>query len=941
MIGTIALMVAAVCGGRTSLGLNDGWWSELHPEKGVVRRLENVKIPHNWEDYHDMRTLVHGSLHGSATYRRSFVATGLAGRRSFLVFDGAGMYLTARLNGRELCRHRPAGRLVTTLETTGVAHEGENVLEVVCEHPSEIMDLPWHCGGCSGIGSEGPEALGLFREVRFETTAPVRIKPFGVHVWPDKTLTKVFVETEISAMTGGVVIVQTAAPELGIDRSTFVDVTAGEVRVVRQEFPLGSFERWSPAHPRLYGFTVRVTCADAVDSTEVQTGFRTIEWPRGAKGDGRFRVNGEPVFIHGVCETDNRFGSNLAFDRAETMARCDEFEKLGFNAWRDGHEPHALCLGERWDRDGVLWWPQFSTHTYFDTDEFKDNFRRMLRQWVRERRNSPSVVLWGLQNESVIAPDFAEEMTALIHELDPLSGEGGRLVTTCNYGCGTDWNVIQNWSGCYSGEIEDYGTELSDKVQLLNGEYGAWRSLGFHADPDSAFVKKDPWTEEHAAYVLWQKMLRAWDVRDRVCGHFQWTFFTHERAGGNKLDEGFSLLDKFGPLNPKGLLTLDGRRVASWYAYRSYGHHLKNGTIGEHRDKPLSWWLAEGRRLEDEAQAGKPVPPAVDLAPKSGETYLARLNCGGDRAVDSCGNAWAADSTAWSESWANAADLKDERVKLDPMLGSRFVVEGDLPERALFGTYRYGRNRLKFTFDAPAGKDCTVEAYFVEPGSYGRIFDVALNGRTVEDDFDLGAFRAKTVVKREWTVKASADGKIVLSFPEVKVNQAVVSAIAVRIAAANVAGWTPPARTAGYPESAGLTWAALAAQTKEQMRIDKMEAGRIVPTTPLQPTPNPEDGWRRARFLLRMAGKYSVGILVRQGEVAGKTLQWRLTSIDDYDKKTDKWICKKDFGRGEFTMPATKVGKKFDLPFDFEINAGSYMVWYKVDGAELEAREMK
>ena len=40
-------------------------------------------------------------------------------------------------------------------------------------------------------------------------------------------------------------------------------------------------------------------------------------------------------------------------------------------------------------------------------------------------------------------------------------------------------------------------------------------------------------------------------------------------------------------------------------------------------------------------------------------------------------------------------------------------------------------------------------------------------------------------------------------------------------------------------------------------------------------------------------------------------------------------------------MPATKAGKKFDLPFDFEINAGSYMVWYKVDGIELEAREMK
>ena len=936
MIGTIAL-VAAVCVGRTCVELNEGWWSELHPEKGAVRRLENVKIPHNWEDYHDMRTLVHGSLHGSATYRRTFEAKGLSGRRSFLVFDGAGMYLTAILNGRELCRHRPAGRLVTTLETTGVAREGLNELEVVCEHPSEIMDLPWHCGGCSGIGSEGPEALGLFREVRFETTAATRIEPFGVHVWYDRAITKVFVETEVSSTVGGTAAVRTRVPELGIDGMTSVEIAAGQVGTARQEFPLKEVERWSPGHPKLYDFMVTV----GEDAATVRTGFRTIDWPRGEKSDGRFRVNGEPVFIHGVCETDNRFGSNLAFDRAETMARCDEFERLGFNAWRDGHEPHALCLGERWDRDGVLWWPQLSTHTYFDTDEFKENFRQALRQWVRERRNSPSVVLWGLQNESVIAPDFAEEMTALIHELDPLSGEGGRLVTTCNYGCGTDWNVIQNWSGCYSGELEDYGRELSDPVQRLNGEYGAWRSLGFHADPDSVFTKKDPWTEEHAAYVLWQKMLRAWDVRDRVCGHFQWTFFSHERAGGNKLDEGYSLLDKFGPLNPKGIFTLDGRRVAAWYAYRAYGHHLKNGTIGRYRDRPLSWWLAEGRRLEDGHQMSKARPPAFDLAAKPGEVYLARLNCGGDRAVDSRGNEWFADSTAWSESWAGAADLQDGRVKLDPMLGSRHAIDDTLLEGALFGTYRYGRNRLKFTFDAPAGKDCTVEAYFVEPGSYGRIFDVALNGRTVEDDFDLGAFRAKTVVKREWTVRASADGKIVLSFPEVKVNQAVISAIAVRTAAANAAGWTAPVRQAGYPESAGLTWAALAAQTKEQMRIDKMEAGRIVPTTPLQPTPRPEDGWRRARFLLRMAGKYSVGILVRRGEVGGKALQWRLTSIDDYDKKTDKWICKKEFNRGEFTMPETESGRKFDLPFDFEINAGSYMLWYRVDDADLEAREMK
>lgn len=928
------------------LDLNEGWWSELRPEKGAVRQLENVKIPHNWEDYHDMRTLVHGTLHGSALYRRSFTAKNLSGRRSFLEFAGTGMYLSVKLNGKELCKHRPAGRLVVTVETTGVARDGENDLEVLCEHPSEIMDLPWHCGGCSGIGSEGPEALGLFRNVRFYVTPLMRIEPFGTHVWYDRGITKVFVEAEVSATTNLSAKFRVRIPELQIEGIAPVSIAAGAVGTFRQEFALSKVERWSPKNPRLYAVIVEIEGEDGeVDRQVVKTGFRSIRWPRRGDDDGRFFVNDEPVFIHGACETDNRFGSHLAFAKEEIDARVNEFEKLGFNAWRDGHEPHDLHYNERWDADGILWWPQLSTHTYFDTDEFKANFRWAVKQWIKERRNSPSVVLWGLQNESVIAQDFAEEMTALIHELDPMSGEGGRLVTTCNYGSGTDWNVIQNWCGCYTGDLEDYQADLTQPRQLLNGEYGAWRSFGFHADPDVSFAKSDPWTEEHAAFVLWQKMLRAWDVRGRTCGHFLWTFISHGRAGGFKVDEGYSLLDKFGPLNPKGIMTIDGRRVAAWYVYRSYGHHLKKGTLGECRYRPLSWWIAEGKRLEAPVVSA-PLAPTADVE----DVYICRLNCGGDRLVDSCGNKWIADSTAYSDSWASAQDLIDGRVKLDPLLGSRSVVEGGvvnaaMPDQPLFGTYRYGRNRLAFCFDAPANADCTVEAYFVEPGSYGRNFDIAVNGSLVEDDFILANFAGdRNVVKREWRVRSTADGKIIICFPEVKVNQAVISAIAIRAAKENVAGWTCPAGAIGYPESAGLTWGELAAQcravtTKSMLPPGEMQA--IVPVTPLQPTPSPEDGWKRARFLLRVAGKYSVTMLVRSGNVSGKKLRWKLTSIDDYVRTSDKWICKKNYGCGEFDIPSMGFEDRFELPIDIEVNAGSYMVWYRVEGAELEAREMR
>ena len=721
--------------------LNEDWEAEVFPEteKTASRKIEKVRLPHNFDDYHGMRGYIHGNLHGRAIYRRSFKAPSLDNRRSFLVFDGVGTYLTVRLNGKALCERKPAGRLVSTIETTGVAREGLNTLEVVCDHPSEIQDMPWHCGGCSGIGSEGPEPFGLFRKVRFETTDLVRIAPFGVHIWHDRELTKCFVETEITAARSASCNVSyerdfsVACTALGISAKVKLMVPSGGVVTNRMEFELRNFEKWTTRNPKLYHFVVTIGKEKVVE----RTGFASYRWPlppclktEEGEDEHRFILSGEPVFLHGVCETDNRLGGAASFADAEIDARCHEVRKLGFNAWRDGHEPHDLRFNRHWDEDGVVWWPQMSTHTFFDTPEFKLNMLTAIEQWVKERRNSPSLALWGLQNESVINRDFAEECTALIHRLDPMAGKEGRAVTTCNYGQGTDWNVIQNWCGCYSGEIRNYQAELCRTNQLLNGEYGFWRVRGFHSNPDKNYAKSDDWTEEHAAHVLWQKMLRAWDVRDFVCGHFLWTFFSHESPGRAKsiVDEGYSVIDKFGPLNNKGILTLDGRRTAAWYVYRSYGKHFKDGTLDEIRYRRLSEFIDEGRDLE----TPKGTLSLIDLNADTNFTYYVRLNCGGDAVQDSAGNIWEGDSTEYSHSWSEDVDLSTPGYMINPLMASSDVIDGkilNVDERnfALFGTYRYGRHRLSFTLPAPKDADCMLEMYFVEPGSYGRVFDIAVN----------------------------------------------------------------------------------------------------------------------------------------------------------------------------------------------------------------------
>lgn len=936
--------LSAFAAGRTVLPLNEGWCGEVRPEKGAGRSLADIRLPHNWDDYHGMRGLRHGNLHGQATYRRTFEAADLSGRRSFLVFDGVGSYLTVRLNGQELCTRKPAGRLVSTVETTGAAKDGVNELEVVCDHPSEIQDLPWHCGGCSGIGSEGPEPFGLFRKVRFEVTDTVRIAPFGVHIWHDRDCRTAYVETEVTAGSGEgfARTLRVSCPALGIDRSVEVNVPANGAVTNRMEFASKDIERWSPENPKLYYFDVTV----GDDAERVRTGFATYRWPippyvktKEGNDEKRFLLNGKPVFLHGTCETDNRFGSNVAFDEEEIDARAAELKRVGMNAWRDGHEPHDLRFNRHWDEDGVVWWPQISTHTFFDTPEFKRNMLALIEQWVKERRNSPSVALWGLQNESVILEDFARECTELIHRLDPLAGPDGRAVTTCNYGVGVDWNVIQNWSGCYSGEIRDYQHELCRNDQLLNGEYGAWRDAGFHSDSDRPYVKTDPWTEEHAAHVLWQKALRGWDVRDYACGHFLWTFYGHESPGrlNTNVDDGYRLIDKVGPLNPKGIYTLWGRRVAAWYMYRAYGEYFKKGRLDEVRYRPLSWFVAEGKRL-----VAPPSAPLVQATPCAGETYLHRLNCGGDEIVDSLGNRWTADSTAYTHSWAEASDLKIPGYEMNPVLGSQDEVwEGvanvAAADQRLFGTLRFGRERLFFTFDAPAGCACTVELYFVDPGSYGRVFDIALNGKVVEARFDLGAVPERTVIRREFPVTAGADGRIVVSFPRVQCNQAVVSAIAVRTAAKGV---SPVAPKTGYPATAGLTWAALSAQVREKTKnadLPPSEPMKLAPLTPLQtkrfdPAHNARMGF--APYLFRVASDYTLTVRVKGGNRAGKKVTWTLER--PLGNEGDGWKTEVSG-----TTPVPAEGDSFEIPMGVTVNAGYYVFYYACDGLELSPREMK
>lgn len=793
-------------GKRQIVSLNQDWQVTFGKtsEDSITKKMGTfrVNVPSNLDDYYGYRQLKHGNLHGTATYEKHFSVHKQTGKRYFLQLEGVGTFATVKVNRKSYPKEL-VGRTSFTLDISDALREGDNTLNIKVEHPAMQTNNPWPCGGCSSEWgfSEGSQPFGIFRPVSLIETDEVRVEPFGVHVWNNEACDSVFVDTEVKNYSDHEQTIEVISKlALSSGKTAFrqtgkITLKAGETQVVRHQAKVSDAHLWSITDPYLYTLSSIIKReGKTIDDVATPFGIRSISWPvlrqkqaalRGDsaqmnKKDGRFYLNGSPVFINGTCDYEHLFGQSHAFSHEQIASRVKMMRQAGFNAFREAHQPHNLYYQQLLDEQGMLFWSQFSAHVWYDTSAFRKNFKRLLRRWIKERRNSPSVILWGIQNESVMPKDFTEECAAIIREMDP-TAQTMRAITTCNGGEGSDWNVIQNWSGTYGGTADKYDQELKQPNQLLNGEYGAWRTLGFrssdaqklHVGDAKALTKA--YTEDAFVSLLGKKAMLAESAKDSVCGHFQWLFVSHENPGRVQPDEAYRRIDKVGPFNYKGLLTPWEQPTEGFYWYRNHYAKVKPDTL---------------------------TPTAADrnrdlLKPAEGYTYLYRVNCGGDAVTDSYGSEWEQDDSVYSHSWA-------ERFGMNPFTASQGHItsrihglksSSDASKNAvvndakLFQYFRWGGHALNYQFAVPDG-EYRVELYFAEPwlGKHEgagidcegeRIFDVAINDSVVVDDLDLWAEAGFAgACKKVVDVKVKG-GLLTVSFPEVKVGEAIISAIAI------------------------------------------------------------------------------------------------------------------------------------------------------------------
>ncbi|OQP66414.1 glycoside hydrolase [Niastella vici] len=578
--------------GRVDVSLNDSWYSiasdsNQHAYDGFENAAfgttgwQQVSVPHNWDAYEGYRRLHHGNRHGYAWYRRTFsVARKEKDKRYFLWFEGVGSFATVWVNGKKAGAHA-GGRTTFTLDVTDLIFDNNqpNILAVRADHPANISTLPWVCGGCSDERgfSEGSQPMGIFRPVHLITTNAVRVEPFGVHLWNDTTVSersaRLQLATTVKNYSDKPVTISIRQRLLNKARQLVATTTAnsslqpGAVAETIQQLPeIKTPHLWSLNDPYCYTLVTEVVAdGKVIDVTETPYGIRWISWPVGRSGGSKqFLLNGKPVFINGIAEYEHLIGASHAFNEPEVRARVQQIKAVGFNAFRDAHQPHNLLYQHLLDSMGLLWWTQLSAHVWYNTPEFKNNFKTLLKEWVIERRNSPSLVLWGLQNESKLPEDFARECTELIRELDP-TASGQRKVTTCNGGEGTDWDVPQNWTGTYGGNPANYASDVIR--QQLIGEYGAWRTLDLHTE--GGFDQNGALSEDRMTQLMEMKVRLAESVKDSTCGHFFWLYTSHDNPGRVQSGEGYRELDRIGPVNYKGLLTPWEEPLDVFYMFRA------------------------------------------------------------------------------------------------------------------------------------------------------------------------------------------------------------------------------------------------------------------------------------------------------------------------------------------------------------------------------------
>jgi beta-glucuronidase len=388
---------------------------------------ETVPVPSVWNLTAPERKLYEG---GAWYARRIEDPRDRPGDRVILRIGAASYCARVFLDGRFLGLHR-GGSTPFTLDLSE-ALDGTGELMIHVENHRRPDRLPCHHFDWFNYG-------GLHREVALYVLPREHLRDVFVRLGPSGG-----VAVDVTA-TSGLSEARVEIPDLGVDAA--VPLADGRGARVIDAAP----DLWAPDTPRLYDVTVTA----GEDRLVERIGFRSL-----ATSADRLLLNGEPVFLKGVCVHEDDRETGRVTSEADLRRRFAHAKDLGANFLRLAHYPHHDLAARLADEEGLMLWEELPAYWSVDfaNPGTRADARNQLSELVLRDRNRASVVLWGLANETAdleIRRAFMDDLATTARTLDPTRP----LAAACLF----DQLTLT---------VEDSLTELVDVVGI--NEYFGW-----------------------------------------------------------------------------------------------------------------------------------------------------------------------------------------------------------------------------------------------------------------------------------------------------------------------------------------------------------------------------------------------------------------------------------------------------------------------------------
>ena len=339
----------------------------------------------------------------------------------------------------------------------------------------------------------------------------------------------------------------------------------GKRKSVTFDIPIAYSHLWTPEDPFLYELELWT----AGDNVRTRFGMRSFRFD---KASGRAILNGKPYYMRGTNVCAYRFFEDAERGdkpwREEWVRRLHRrFKSMHWNSIR-------YCIGfppEIWyeiaDEEGFLIQDEFPIWLLNKAPEkpTSDRIIPEYTEWMRERWNHPSVVIWDAQNESVT--DQTGKALQAVRDLDlsnrPWENGWADPQSDSDFAEAHPYLFIRAWSGKEPFRLKDMANisgvphlrqeQKQREVPIVINEY-AWLWLNRDGTPTTltrkiyeGFFPEGSTTEQrrsrYARYL--GALTEFWRCHRECAGVLHFCGLGYSRAGDKPRPEGGATSDHF------------------------------------------------------------------------------------------------------------------------------------------------------------------------------------------------------------------------------------------------------------------------------------------------------------------------------------------------------------------------------------------------------------